>query len=166
MVAANTEAMPAIVHESLDTEPVDPPPPEPTPSDLPPQAWPIEPDTSVGELFSRVSKDLGELMSMHVQLAKTELREEVVESVNSAKFLGIAAFAGYLAILMASAASALGIGEWLGAWAGFAIVAALWALVAVVMALQGRSHLQQVEPPLETVETVKGDVAWAQQQRS
>jgi hypothetical protein len=53
--------------------------------------------------------------------------------------------------------------------AGFAflIVGLVWAIVAGVLALRGRQHLQNVTPVVPaTKETLKEDVEWARQQRN
>ena len=135
-------------------------------AELPPEALPIEPDASVGELIGEVTKDLGELVGMHVDLAKTELKEEISQTASTAKFFGIGAFAGAMTLIMLSLTLAWLLTEWLPTWAGFLIVTAVWGVATGVSLLIGRGHLQQIEAPQQTVETVKGDVAWAQQQRS
>jgi hypothetical protein len=49
----------------------------------------------------------------------------------------------------------------------FAIVAAVWAIVAAITIVAGRNRLRQVDPvPRQTIETVKEDVEWARTQRS
>ena len=151
-----------VIDEPLDGRPLSDDPV----SELPPEALAIEPDKSVGELLGDVSKDLGELMGMHVDLAKTELKEEITQAVSTAKLFGIGAFAGYMTLIMVSLTLALVLAVWLPMWAGFAIVAALWGIASAVLLVMGRGHLQQIEAPHETVETVKGDVEWAQQQMS
>jgi hypothetical protein len=48
-------------------------------------------------------------------------------------------------------------------WVAALIVTAIWAAVAAVLALQGKSKLQEAAPPVpeQTQDTVKEDVAWA-----
>ena len=41
---------------------------------------PLQPDKSLGELFSELTSDLGHLFRQEVQLAKTEAREEVKQA--------------------------------------------------------------------------------------
>lgn len=124
---------------------------------------PAEP--SVTDLVSEVTKDLAELVGMHVDLAKAELKDDVAQAVGSARELGIAAFAAYMAVIMLSFASAFLLAEWVPTWAGLGIVTVVWAIVAGVMFLRGRARLHSIAVD-ETVTAVKEDVQWAQQQRS
>jgi hypothetical protein len=46
------------------------------------------------------------------------------------------------------------------------IVAVVWSAVTAIGVSAGRRRLRQIEPLPETVETLKEDVEWAQQQKS
>ncbi len=134
---------------------------------LPPEAVPLQPDRSTAELASAVTQDLGELVGMHITLAKTELKEEIRQTARTARLFGIGAFAAYMTVIVLSFALAALLAQWMPTWAGLAIVTGVWALVAGVALFAGKAQLQEIEPvPPQTVETVKGDVVWAQQQRS
>lgn len=140
---------------------------EPATSTLPPEARPREPERSTSDLAGAVTQDLGELVGMHIDLAKTELKEELHQSVRTARLFGVGAFAAYMAVVVLSFALAALLAEWLDPWAGLAIVAGTWALLAGALLVAGRRQLQQIDAvPPKTVEAVKGDVAWAQQQSS
>jgi tetrahydromethanopterin S-methyltransferase subunit C len=51
-------------------------------------------------------------------------------------------------------------------WAAALIVAAVYAVIAGVLALQGRNKLKEATPPVpeQAVESVKEDVQWAKTQ--
>jgi hypothetical protein len=47
-------------------------------------------------------------------------------------------------------------------WGAALIAAALWGLVALVLAKSGQRSLQRTTPPVpQTIETVKEDIQWA-----
>ena len=100
-------------------------------------------------------------MRKEVELAKLEIKQEVVAAGKGAGLLGGAGGAGLLALVFLSAGAAFGIGESLGTWAGFLLVGAFYLLIAAVLGLKGKKNLSKVGPPTKTVETVKDDVAWA-----
>lgn len=129
--------------------------------DTPPQA--DEPERSTGDLVGAVGSDLGELLSMHIDLAKTEIKEEIADAAKTAGVFGVSAFAGYMTVVFLSFTAALVLAVWLPVWSGFLIVTGLWAVGALVLALNGRARSAELSAvPQQTVETVKEDVAWAQ----
>jgi hypothetical protein len=68
---------------------------------------------------------------------------------------GGAAIAGWLAVLFLSIALWWGLGYLMGnAWSAV-IVAVLWAIVAVVLALVGKKEFDEVRGMPDTVESVK-----------
>jgi hypothetical protein len=113
-------------------------------------------DQSVGELISEVTTDLTTLMRQELELAKAELKQEATSAGKAAGMLGGAGFAGYLVVLFLSvalwAALANGMDE---GWAAL-IVAALWAVVAAVLAVVGRARMRRINPkPERTVQTIQ-----------
>lgn len=123
-------------------------------------------DASLGELVSRLTSDFGELVSTQVELAKVEIKEEVGRAGKGAGLLTGAALAGYLAIALLSWAAAWGLAEVVPTGWAFAIVGLVWALVAVVLATNGRKQLQTVEPMPQTSRSLKEDAQWARQQKT
>lgn len=120
---------------------------------------------SLGQLINEAMGDVSELMRKEVELAKLELREEASKASKAGAKLGAAAAAGYLALLLASFALAWGLAELIGPGWGFLIVAVLYAIVAVVLFMNGRKQFRKISPmPRQTVETLKEDAAWAREQ--
>jgi hypothetical protein len=111
---------------------------------------------SVGELLSVVSQDLSTLMRQEVELAKAEIKTEVAKVGKGAGLLGGAGLGGFMVILFLSIALWWGLANVMDeAWAAL-ITAGVWAVIAAVLALTGRSTLKSVNPkPERTVETVK-----------
>jgi uncharacterized membrane protein YqjE len=88
-------------------------------------------DRSVGDLVSVAVRDLTRLVRYEVDLAKVELRADVRRLGVSAALLAIAAFTGFLVLVMLCFALAFGLmtlGIW--GWASFLIVTAALILLA------------------------------------
>ncbi len=113
-------------------------------------------DSSVGELFSRVTQDLSALMRQELELAKAEVRQEVTKSGKAAGMLGGAGFAGYMVLLFASIALWWGLSNVMDqGWAAL-IVTVIWAVIGAVLYSAGRRQMKEVHPkPERTVETVR-----------
>jgi hypothetical protein len=119
-------------------------------------------DTSVGELFGRVSEDLSTLIRQEMALAKAEAAESAKKAGKGIGMFGGAGVAGHFVLLFLSLALWWALGAWIGdgsaepalGWAGL-IVAVLWGIVAAVLALTGKKNVQQVEGIPQTTDTVK-----------
>ncbi len=113
-------------------------------------------NASVGELLSEVSRDFSTLMRQEVALAKAEVKTEVAKAGKGAGMLGGAGFAGYMVLLFLSFALWWGLANVMDeGWAAL-VVALVWAAIAAILFVVGRSTLKKVNPkPERTVETVK-----------
>lgn len=122
----------------------------------------VQRDASVGELLSEVTDDLSTLMRQQIDLAKAEIKEEAVKAGKGAGMLGGAAFAGYMVLVVGTFAAVFGIAALLGlGWAAL-IMTGVWAVIAAVLGLRGRTQLRNVSPkPDRTVQTLKEDAQWA-----
>ena len=123
-------------------------------------------DQSLGELFGQMTRELGELFRKEVELARVETRDEIRRTGAALGAMGGAAVGGLLFLSMASVAAALGLAEVINRALAFAIVAAVWAVVAAILFAVGRSRLARVRPLPETTETLKEDVQWAKTLKS
>jgi flagellar motor component MotA len=127
----------------------------------------VREDTSLGDLFSRLTDDLSRLMRDEVELAKVEMKETAKEAGTAGASLGAAGVLGLMAFLMLSFAAAWGLAEVLPEGVAFVIVGGVYGLIALALLAIGRQRLKAVTPvPEQTVETLKEDVAWARQQMS
>jgi uncharacterized membrane protein YqjE len=124
-------------------------------------------DRSFGELLGELSSDLSRLVRQEIALAKAETKEEVSKAARGAGLFGGAGAAGFLTLLFGSLALMFALANAMDVgWAAL-IVAVLWAVVAAVLAVVGRSKIRETNPPLQqTVETLKEDAQWAKQQTS
>ncbi|MFM9921229.1 phage holin family protein [Lacisediminihabitans sp. H27-G8] len=111
--------------------------------------------TSLGDLLSSVTADISTLFRQEVELAKAELSESAKKAGKGAGMLGGAGVAGLYVLLFVSIAAWWGLGYLVGnAWSAL-IVAGIYAIVAFVLYLAGRTQLKTITGAPQTVETLK-----------
>ena len=89
---------------------------------------------SLGDLVALAAKDVSQLIRYEIDLAKTELRDDVQRVGLAAALSGVAAFVACLVLVLLSIALAFGLvalGIW--AWAAFLIVAGVYVLFAALV---------------------------------
>lgn len=111
--------------------------------------------SSLGELLSEVTSDLSQLMRQELELAKAELRQSATRAGKGAGMMGGAAYAGMMAIFFLSVALWWAIGQLVGLGWSAVIVAVLWAIVALVLFLNGRKQMNKIKGAPETVDSLK-----------
>ncbi len=123
-------------------------------------------DASLGELFGRLTSDLGILVRDEVQLAKVELKQDIRDAGKPAGMFGAAAIAAWMTVVLVSFAAAWGLAEVMPAGVAFLIVAVLWGVAAALLYARGRRELETLDlRPEATIETIQEDVQWARKQR-
>jgi uncharacterized membrane protein YqjE len=129
---------------------------------------PVDPDQSLGELVSRMTTDVGRLVSTQLELAKVEIKDEVARAGKGAGMVGGGGLAAFIAVLLLSFA----IAYWLAdafddLGSGFLVVGLVYAAAAAVLVFKGKQQITSATPIAEqTIETIKEDVEWARQQRT
>ncbi|MGJ3510004.1 phage holin family protein [Enemella sp. A6] len=114
---------------------------------------------SIGEIFADLTTNLSTLMRQEVALAKAEVRESATAAGKGAGMFAGAGVAAHLMLVFLSIAIWWGIAHLIGSdeprfgWAAL-IVAVIWAVVAAILALAGKSSLNKVEGAPRTAETV------------
>jgi hypothetical protein len=119
-------------------------------------------DASLGELVATATRDLSSLMHQEIELAKVEIKRDVVAAGLGAGMFGGAGFTALLGLIFVSISAAYGL-HWLGVplgWSFFAVGAAYF-LLAGLLALTGKKSLSRISPPEKTLETLKDDASWA-----
>lgn len=118
-------------------------------------------DATTGQLVSRLSQEVSELVRGELQLAKAEMSGKArAAGIGAGLFGGAGVIALYgVGALVACAILALALV--VDAWLAALIVAVVLLVVAAVVALVGRKQVAKATPatPSETVESVKKDVA-------
>jgi uncharacterized membrane protein YqjE len=116
-------------------------------------------EPSLGELFGELGTDLSRLLRKEVELAKVEAREEAHRLTRAAVFASVAGVAALLALVILSMALAWWIDEAVNVAVAFAIVGAIWLVVAAVTASVARKQMHRVQPLPETTDAIKGAVS-------
>jgi hypothetical protein len=112
-------------------------------------------ETSLGDLFAEVSRDVSELMRQEIELAKAELKQTATRASKGAGMYGGAGVAGYLALLFVSIAIWWGLGYLVGnAWSAV-IVAVLWGIAAAILFAVGKKQFEAIRGMPQTVDSVK-----------
>lgn len=117
---------------------------------------------SLRELVTEATGEVSTLLRKEVELAKAELREEIVHTGKGIGAFGAAGLTAYLAVIFVSLAMMFGLaagGLPLGAAA--LLVGLLYAAVAAVLAIAGKRELDARTGLPRTAETLKEDVEWA-----
>jgi hypothetical protein len=127
----------------------------------PAPAKPVEGDNrSVGALVSEAIKDLTQLVRYETDLAKAELRADLRRLGLSGALLAIAAFTGFLVLVMLCFALAFGlitVGVW--NWAAFLIVAGALVIFAAICAGIVYLKVRRMTRLRKTRESVQGSLA-------
>jgi uncharacterized membrane protein YqjE len=116
-------------------------------------------DRSLGELFGDLGSELSQLLRNEVELAKVEARAETKRLTKAATLFAVAAVGALVALIILSMALAWWIDLELNTAVSFAIVGALWIVVAAVAASVARKKLAEVQPLPETTDALKGAVS-------
>jgi uncharacterized membrane protein YqjE len=123
-------------------------------------------ERSLPELLKRLSAETTQLVHQELDLAKLELTQKGRQAGAGAGLFGTAAALGLAALGALTACIILALNAALPAWLAALIVAAVYGVIAAVLAVRGRDRVKQVTPlaPEQTIETVKEDVEWAKTQ--
>jgi hypothetical protein len=120
-------------------------------------------EASIAELIKQLSEQSSRLARQEVDLAKAELSAKGKRAGIGAGMFGGAGVFGLYGVGALTAAAILGLATAVAAWLAALIVAVVLAAVAGILALQGKTKVQQATPPVpeQAAESVKEDVQWA-----
>ncbi len=122
---------------------------------------------SLGDIVGDISRDLSALVRQEMDLAKTEMKQEVGKLGKGAGMFGGAGVAGLLTLIFLSLALTYLLENWMPIELAALIVGLLWAIVAAVLAAKGRKDIKRANPQLPTTQqTLKEDVQWAKEQKN
>jgi hypothetical protein len=118
---------------------------------------------SVSELVKQLSDQTSRLARQEVELAKTELAVKGKRAGIGVGMFGGAGISAFYALGALTATGILALATAVSAWLAALIVTAILGAIAGVLALQGKSKVQQATPPMpeQATESVKEDVQWA-----
>ena len=120
-------------------------------------------EASVAELVKQLSEQTSRLARQELELAKAELSVKGRRAGIGAGMFGGAGIFGFYAVGALVAAAILGLATAVAAWLAALIIAALLGGLAGMLALQGKTKVQQAAPPVpeQATQSVKEDVQWA-----
>ncbi|HEY0902411.1 MAG TPA: phage holin family protein [Marmoricola sp.] len=122
---------------------------------------------STGAIVGDITRDMSTLVRQEVDLAKTELKQELAQAGKGAGMFGGAGVGGHLALLFLSLALTFLLDNWMPVELGALITALLWGILAAVLASRGRKEIKNANLQLpQTQTTLKEDVQWAKAQKS
>jgi hypothetical protein len=133
-------------------------PPGPEPGDLR--------ERPIGELLKQLSQETTTLVRQELDLAKAEMAQKSKQAGLGAGMFGGAGAAALLGLGALTAAATAALDHAIALWLAALILALLWLAAAGVLALHGKSKVQQATPPVpeNTRQSVKEDVEWAKTQ--
>ena len=109
---------------------------------------------SIGEVMSDLTRGVSTLLQQELALAKAELRQSGTRAGKGIGLFAGAATAGLLFLVFLSVSAWWGMGKHIGNdWSGL-IVAGVWVIVAIILALAGKKELQRIRGLQQTTETL------------
>ncbi len=119
-------------------------------------------DRPVGELLRELSEQTTTLVRQELELAKLELTEKGKRAGIGAGMFGGAGVVGLYAVGALTACLILALATAMTGWLAALIVAVVYGAAAGLLALSGKSKVQQAVPPVpeQATESVKEDVQW------
>lgn len=113
-------------------------------------------DASLSSLVNSAITDAQTLVRDQIELAKAEVSQSAKQAAAASGLFIVAAVLAFLAFIFALVAGAYGlVAAGLPVWAGFLIVAGTLVLVALILALAGRSRVKKVQPPVRAIDQVE-----------
>ena len=109
---------------------------------------------SLGEVLGDVTSNLSTLLQQEMALAKAELRQSGTQAGKGVGMFAGAAVAALLFLVFVSVSAWWGLGQFIGNQWSALIVAAVWAIVAAVLAVVGKKELERIRGLQQTTETL------------
>jgi hypothetical protein len=120
-------------------------------------------DRPIGELLKQLSEETTTLVRQELELAKAEMAQKGKRAGLGAGMFGGAGASALLGLGALSAAAIAALDTVMPLWLAALIIAVIWFAVAGVLAMTGKTKVQQATPPVpeQTQRSVKEDVEWA-----
>lgn len=120
---------------------------------------------SLGDLFGKLSRELGMLVRQEMELAKTELSEKASRATRSGAMVGMGGAMAHAGALGIMAGIVLLLGLVIPLWAAALLVGVVVAGIGYGIIQTNLKTLKHIDPtPRQTLQTLKEDALWAKQQ--
>lgn len=124
-------------------------------------------EPSLGDLFSELSEETSKLVRQEVMLAKVEISQKVSRLSKDVMILAVGGLLAHTGALTLTAALVLALSYFIPAWLAASGVGLLFLGIGYMFVQKGLSDLKEVTPmPEKTIQTLKEDKKWLQQQMS
>jgi uncharacterized membrane protein YqjE len=119
-------------------------------------------DRSTADLLRDLSDQTTTLVRKEIELAKVELTAKGKTAATGAGMFGGAGLFGVFAFAALTTCIIAALATVLPTWLAALIVAAVYGGIAAVLALRGKTKVQQATPPVpeQAVDSTKEDVEW------
>jgi len=120
---------------------------------------------SLGTLVSGIVEDLQNIVRGEVQLAKTELKEDVGKLGRGAGMLAGGAFVGLVGFIFLMLAVTYLLNKAMQMWLAAGLVGLALVIIAAIVAMVGKNQLSAANlKPQQTIDSMKEDQQWASRQ--
>jgi hypothetical protein len=122
----------------------------------------METDRSITEVLQDIAQNVQQIIRSEVLLAKTEVKQEAIQTARAGRPLIGGGIAGMYAIGFLLLCCVFALEMVVAAWAAALIVGGGVAIIGGILIKVGLNRLRRVSPtPERTVATVKENVEWA-----
>lgn len=131
-----------------------------------PAATPSTDMRSLGDLFNELSQDFSYLIRKEVELARTEMMENLGQARRSIILMAAAGLVGYAGFIVLLVAVADLLYTLTGSfWLAALIVGVAVLIASAILFFAGKSAMSNVNlVPEQTLETLQNDARWAKEQ--
>ncbi len=137
----------------------------PNPEDRTPT--PVSDVSSIADLIGGLIGDAQMLVRREIDLAKSEVFGEIDKAKQAAISLGIGAVIAVIGAIYLLNTVVYALHEGLGwaMWTSYLVVGLIFAIIGGILLVLGINRLKTISPmPTETINSVKKDVQWIQEQ--
>jgi MFS family permease len=122
-------------------------------------------DRPIGELVKQLSEQTSTLVRKELELARSEMTQKGKAAGMGAGMFGGAGLFGLLALGALTACFILALDKAMDGWLAALIVTAVYAAIAGVLALTGKSKIEEATPPVpeQARDSVREDVEWTKE---
>jgi len=109
---------------------------------------------SIGEVMGDLTRNVSTLIQQELALAKAELRQSGARAGKGIGLYAGAAVAGVLFLVFLSVSAWWGLGQFIGNEWSALVVAAVWVIIAVILAMVGKKEMERIQGIPKTTETL------------
>jgi len=109
---------------------------------------------SLGEVMGDLTRNVSTLLQQEMALAKAELSQSGKRAGKGVGLFAGAAIAGILFLVFLSVSAWWGLGQFIGYEWSALIVAVIWVIIAIILALAGKKEMERIRGLPTTAETL------------